>query len=208
MDTTILPIKGEKTYLVVYKALLDGEVISFPTDTVYGIGCALFNPDAIERIYKIKERSTVKAIPVLIGNFEQLKAVSSCISLNAHYLTKAFWPGALTVIVNKSRQIPKTLSSGSSVGVRMPNHNWLRNLITQVGPLAVTSANLSGKKDSQNAQEVLHQLKNRIKYIVDGGSCDKGIPSTVVDCTQENIQILRQGAILVDQINAVIQAQI
>jgi L-threonylcarbamoyladenylate synthase len=172
-----------------------GEVIAVPTDTVYGIACSVSHPQAIRRLYEIKGRDARKAIPVLVGNLAQLDLVTANFNEKARILADRFWPGALTIIVEKKPSLPTELTSFPTVGVRMPNHVWLLELNRQCGPLAATSANLSGKPDPANAIEVAAQLGGRIPMIVDGGECRGGIASTVVDCTQPEIKILREGGI-------------
>ena len=177
------------------QTLADGGVIAFATDTVYGLGCMLNNPAAIERIYAIKERDKLKAIPVLIGDLAQLAQVAGGIPDSAKVLTARLWPGALTVILQKHPALPDILTVYNTVGVRMPDHNWLRALITSCGQLAVTSANISGEPSLATADAVFASLGGRIDLLIDGGRCDGGVPSTVVDCSVAPPKILRDGAI-------------
>ena len=196
MTTTIVINQSENSAAdFARKTLTDGGVIAFTTDTVYGVGCLLDKPAAIERIYAIKERDKLKAIPVLIGSLAQLAQVTTQISGSAQALTERFWPGALTVILKKHPALPEVLTVYDTVGVRMPDHNWLRGLISTCGPLAVTSANISGEPSLATAAEVLASLGGRIDLLVDGGRCDGGVPSTVVDCSVVPPKILRDGAI-------------
>lgn len=176
-------------------ALRDGAVIAFPTDTVYGIGVPVHDPAGIERLYDIKERSNLKAIPVLIGQAEQLDLVTVNRPPYAERLMEQLWPGALTLILPMRAGLPAALSPTPTLGVRMPNHHLLRRLITLVGPMAVTSANLSGQANTASAQAVLEQLDGRIDLLLDGGPTAGDIPSTVVDCTGEKPRVLRWGVI-------------
>ena len=178
----------------------NGGIVALPTDTVYGLACAVDNPQAIQQLYKIKERDALKAIPVLIGDLSQIKTLASNFNQEAMLLAEHFWPGALTIIVDKNSALPPELTSYTTVGIRMPAHDWLRGLIRQSGPLAATSANLSGAASPATAQEVLAQLNGRIELIIDGGECKGGIPSTIVDCSQSSPKILREGGISVEQI--------
>ena len=180
--------------------LSSGGVIAFPTDTVYGIGCLVNNHKAISRLYAIKKRSEEKAIPVLIGKLSQLEDVAEIINQKSRLLSEVFWPGALTIIFIKSGLLPESISRYKTIGIRMPDHKWLRNLMSRVGPLAVTSANLSGEESAKTAEDVSNQLGGKIDLIIDGGSCTGGIPSTVVDCTKDKIRFLRDGAIPYAQI--------
>jgi len=196
----LLPIKHPGLLTIISKTLSEHGVIAVPTDTVYGIGCLVQDEKAIDRIYEIKGREQSKAIPVLIGNLEQLHEVATEWSPTAQKLIDRFWPGALTLILKRQPTLPVNLTPNPTIGVRMPDHGWLRDLITHTGPQAVTSANLSGDPEARTAEEVSRQLGNKIDLIVDGGECAGGTSSTVVDCTKDPIQILREGAISADKI--------
>lgn len=172
----------------------DGMVV-FPTDTVYGLGALATSPSAIEQLYRAKERSPNKAIAVLLGDADQLPEVAGEILPTAKKLAERFWPGALTLVVEKRSGLPENLSPTATIGVRIPDHAFARALLRWTGPLATTSANLSGGPNPRNAAEVLVQLEGRVGLVIDGGEVVGGFPSTVVDCTREPIQVLRQGAI-------------
>jgi L-threonylcarbamoyladenylate synthase len=180
--------------------LLNNGVIAFPTDTVYGIACLAFNSDAIERIFSIKGRDSNKALPILIGNLEQLGLIAMPINEKAQKLAKEFWPGALTIIVMRKPTLPENLSPFPTVGIRMPKHIWLIKLMEKVGPLATTSANLSGQIEARNSMEVAEALSNKIDLIIDGGQSPLTLPSTVVDCSGAEIKILREGPITSEEI--------
>jgi L-threonylcarbamoyladenylate synthase len=194
-NTAVIQQTDSDSIAVCAHHLRSGDVIAFATDTVYGVGCLVQDAEAIRRIYAIKERDMLKAIPVLIGNTDQLPLIAREIAPLAQHLANQFWPGALTIILKKVLELPDVLTIYDSVGVRMPDHDWLRNLLASCGPLAVTSANISGEPSLSTASEVLASLNGRIDLLVDGGPCSGGIPSTVVDCTEETPRILRDGAI-------------
>ena len=200
MFTEVLPMAHPETMGIAMEELKKGNVIAVPTDTVYGIGCLLEKENAIQELYQIKERDSSKAIPLLIGEYEQIICATDGISEQAQKLAKRFWPGPLTLIIPKRLELPEILTPYPTVGVRMPDHPWLRQLIRRVGVLATTSANISGGENPRTAQDVLKQLDGRIPLIIDGGTCEGGIPSTVVDCSQEEITILRTGGISEDKI--------
>ena len=189
------------TALSVLKA---GGLVGIPTDTVYGLAALLHDSQAIARIYQAKERSENKAIAVLIGDLEQLELVAESTSADARRLAAAFWPGALTLVVPRRAGLPENLSPLPTIGVRMPDHDFARSLLHRAGPLATTSANLSGGPNPRNAAEVLAQLEGRIELLLDGGDAPGGVPSTVVDCTGSDIRILRRGAITKEQLAAAI----
>ena len=175
--------------------LKNGGLVAVPTDTVYGVAALAHDSQAIERIYRVKERSENKAIAVLIGDISQLSSVSASQTEPARRLAEAFWPGGLTLVLPRHASLPENLSPQPTIGVRMPDHAFTRRLLALTGPLATSSGNLSGGPNPRNAQEVLAQLDGRIELVLDGGDAPGGVPSTVVDCTGDGIVILRQGAI-------------
>ena len=175
--------------------LQSGGLVAFPTDTVYGVGALAFDQRAIESIYAAKDRPVEKAIPVLIGDKDDLAKVADDVPLVALRLIDRFWPGPLTVLVPKKATLPEAISATSTVGVRVPDHEVARGLLQLAGPMAVTSANISGQASPITARQVLAQLGGRIAMIIDGGETPGGIPSTLVDCMGTEIQILREGPI-------------
>lgn len=195
LKSLIISINQPKAITEAADVLLNNGVIAIPTDTVYGIACLAFNAKAIERIFSIKDRNSNKALPILIGSFKQLEQIAQPINKNTKKLVTTFWPGALTIVVLRKPSLPENLSPYPTVGVRMPKHPWLINLIKKVGPLAATSANLSGHPEARNAQEVAEALNGRIDLIIDGGQSVLTLPSTVVDCSGPEIKILREGPI-------------
>jgi L-threonylcarbamoyladenylate synthase len=115
-------------------------------------------------------------------------------------LINRFWPGPLTILVPKKPTLPEAISATATVGVRLPDHDIARALLRLAGPMAVTSANISGQPSPTTAQQVLAQLGDRISIIIDGGKTPGGIPSTLVDCTGEEIKVLREGPISKEQL--------
>ena len=199
---TVVMIKQEDPQTLEHgvHVLRKGGLVAIPTDTVYGLACTLDNPMAIKRLYEVKGRDSSKAIAVLIGEKDQLKLVASHINCQAARLAERYWPGALTMVLPRQDGLPEILSSQPTVGVRMPDHPFALALLRTAGPLAVTSANLSGAENPQTAQDVFNQLGDRIDLIIDGGRCQGGVPSTVVDCSTTDLRILRVGAIPVEDI--------
>lgn len=195
MKTKVIQIEEDQARKETMRLIKQGAVVAVPTDTVYGIACDVFNPKAIDQIYEIKGRERTKAIPVLMGEFSQFETISKSFSPSAKKLASVFWPGALTLVVKKNQNLPENLSVFPTVGIRIPDHDWLRELLNSTGPLAATSANLSGEKSPTTPEQVMDQLAGRIELIIDGGRCEGGIPSTVVDTTSNSIKILRQGGI-------------
>lgn len=204
MNTEILSATAPTAITSALEVLLAGGLVAFPTDTVYGIGALAFDEKAIASIYVAKDRPMEKAIPVLIGEVEDLPKIADEIPMLAAKLIAHFWPGPLTVLVPKKPTLPEAISATSSVGVRIPDHEVSRALLRRAGPMAVTSANISGQPSPRTAQEVFAQLNGRISLILDGGETPGGIPSTLVDCTGSQIQVLREGPITEQQLLEVI----
>jgi L-threonylcarbamoyladenylate synthase len=187
------------------EVLLSGGLVAFPTDTVYGLGALAFDRKAVESIYTAKDRPVEKAIPVLIGDLEDLGKVCLEIPETALRLAEHFWPGPLTLVIPKNPELSEAVSAGTTVGLRIPDHPVALDLLRRAGPMAVTSANLSGQPSPNSAQEVFTQLGGRIALILDGGVTPGGIPSTVVDCTSGKPQIIRVGPIPQDEILSAIE---
>jgi L-threonylcarbamoyladenylate synthase len=204
MKTRLISINQQDANEIALEEINSLGVIAFPTDTVYGIGCLATKSNAVEKLFTIKGRDINKAIPILLGEISQLNQVAQPLSPQAASLAEHFWPGALTIIVNKLPNLPTVISLYPTIGVRIPNYPWLRQLICQSGPLAATSANLSGFPETKNVEEVLGQLIGKIPLVIDGGQCSGGIPSTVVDCSGLEVKILREGAIKGNEILSVI----
>jgi L-threonylcarbamoyladenylate synthase len=201
MKTEIIPANEIRSALEI---LQNGSIIAFPTDTVYGLGALAFNNTAIESIYIAKSRPIEKAIPILIADIDDLKMVASAVPDMARTFASCFWPGPLTCIVPKKQTLPLAVSATSTVAVRIPNHHDARALLRAAGPMAVTSANISGQASPSTAQEVYDQLNGRIPLILDGGKTQGGVPSTLVDCTGEKPVILREGPITLAELLAVL----
>lgn len=181
-----------------------GGIVAFPTDTVYALGASVFNENAVSQISDIKDRSGEKTLPVLIGNFEQLALITGRLNKSCQALTERFWPGPLTIVVQRHHAIPDAVTPLPTVGIRMPDFLITLELLKLTGPLAVTSANLAGMSSSSTARGVLAQLNGKIPLILDGGVTPGGMPSTLLDCTHEQPVILREGPISYKQIMAVI----
>ena len=182
-----------------------GGVIVFPTDTVYGIAAKYDNQHAIQRIYKIKDRDQTKALPVLIGKINQLKHISTDVTPTIEKLMNKFWPGALTLILTKNENVKTPLSLDNTIGVRLPNDQFVILLSEKVGPLATTSANKSGFPNTTNVELVLDQIGGYVDLIIDGGESPGGIPSTVVDCRDDNLTIIREGKIKLHELEEVLK---
>ncbi len=180
-------------------------LVAFPTDTVYGLATKAFDEGCIERLYVVKGRMHKKAIALLISKIEQLDQVAIEIPETVYKLANKFWPGPLTLVLKRHPSLPEILSPDETIGVRVPDHPDALALIDITGPLAVTSANLSGEEAACSAKEVLNQLNHRIHLILDGGISPCRLPSTVVDCLEPAIKILRPGPIALAQLQAALK---
>lgn len=202
METKLLPASDPQATPLALKILRAGGLVAFPTDTVYGVGSLAFDQAAIESIYVAKDRPLEKSIPILIGDIEDLEKVAVDIPALARRLAARFWPGPLTIILPKRADLPRAISATATVGVRVPDHPIARALLQAAGPMAVTSANLSGRESPRSALEVMSQLQGRIPLVVDGGETPGGVASTVVDVTGAEPVIVRQGPVTLEQIKA------
>lgn len=180
--------------------LRSGSVLGFPTDTVYGVGAAGLDDAAVARLYVAKERPTHQAIPLLLADAGDLATVCPSIPPLALEIGRRYWPGALTLIVPAAPHLPQSLlAGGTTVAVRVPDHDWLRALIRQLGqPLAATSANVHGAPNPRTADDVAYQLGTRLPLIIDGGPTAGDVPSTIIDVTGDTPRVLRQGALQIE----------
>ena len=207
-------IKQLQKHQVIIKAadlLKQGEVVAFPTETVYGLGADAGNSQAVKKIFKAKGRPQDNPLIVHIGDKRKLESiVKGEIPERAQKLIDAYWPGPLTLVLPKNKNIPDRTTAGlDTVAVRMPSHPVALALVNLSGiPLAAPSANSSGYPSPTRAEHVYHDLKSKIPYIIDGGVCTVGVESTVVDIMNHPPQILRPGGITRKEINNVLGIKI
>jgi L-threonylcarbamoyladenylate synthase len=182
-----------------------GGIVAFPTDTVYGLGGDVFNVQAVERIYQLKQRSRHLPLPVLLADLTQLDDIVASVPEIARYFMKRFWPGGLTLVLPKKDTLPDIITAGSNkVAVRIPDHAVPVSLIRGLGaPIIGTSANISDKPSPVTADEVDQQLGSQVDLIIDMGRCPGGLESTVVDVTDEIPVILRRGVISEEEIKKI-----
>jgi len=185
--------------------LKKGGIIAYPTDTVYGLGAYPNIRQAVERIYRVKERPRNMALPLLLANVSQINDVAYPVPETAWLLARNFLPGALTIVLPKSNLVPDIITAGGkTVAIRIPSHPVPVALAEGLEmPIVGTSANLSGMPSALTAAEVCAQLGNKIDLIIDGGQCPGGGESTVVDVTEEAPVVLREGAISIDELKQV-----
>lgn len=203
--TTIKSTREPDALAFALSFLRGGHVIAIPTDTVYGVAADGLNPDAIRRLFEVKERPADRPIPLLLADIEDVWHVIRSFPAGAHRLARAFWPGPLTIVLPARPGLPPNLlAGGDTVGVRIPDHEWVRELIRRLArPLAATSANLSERPPALSAADVLLQLAGRIPLVIDDGPARGGLPSTVVDCTGEEPRVLRPGPVTEEEIRRV-----
>ena len=196
ISTKTLRFDAPEAAETAFALLQQGQVISGPTDTVYGLMCQYTNSAAIKHLYEIKGRPPAKAIPVLLGSRVQLPLlVQMPISARAKQFMDHFWPGPLTIILRAIPHLPTILTAGQeTLAIRIPAEPRLRALLDATGPLATTSANLSGNPETHSAQEVVAQLNERIPLVLDGGERPHTMASTIVDLSNDVAPVvLRRG---------------
>ncbi len=192
------------------KVSLDrNELVVLPTDTVYGIAANAFNAKGVEALLNAKGRDRAMPPPVLIPKVETMSALAADLPLVANQLAAAFWPGALTMVLKAQRSLEWDLGeTRGTVALRVPDHKITLALLEDVGPLAVSSANLTGKDAAVNVQQAVEHFGDKVAVYLDGGASPKGEASTILDLTQvrdgEPIRVLRKGAITLDRIRSVI----
>ena len=203
MNTKIIQARNPETISTAQEIIQQGGVIAFPTDTVYGVGVSAFNNQAILKLYDLKKRSKKKAIPILIAEPSEINHLAALRSPECQRLMDRFWPGPLTLVLQGKDTLPPALSPESTVGIRIPASSFTRELLRATGPLAATSANISGKPSARTAADVIEQIAQGIDLIIDGGKTPSKGSSTVVDCTTERLHILRQGPIPADELKEI-----
>ncbi len=188
------------------KLLRQGEVVAFPTETVYGLGADATNPEAVRRIFAAKGRPSDNPLIVHVASVADVAPLVTHIDDRARRLMTAFWPGPLTLVLPKSDRVPPEVSAGlDTVGVRLPAHPVAQALIRAAGvPIAAPSANRSGRPSPTTARHVLEDMDGRIPMIVDGGACDVGVESTVLDVTGDVAVVLRPGGITPEMLREVL----
>lgn len=182
--------------------LKEGKLVAIPTETVYGLAADAENPNAIEKIYTAKGRPHHNPLIIHLPDIEAMSLYASCVPEEALSLAKRFWPGPLTLILKKNNHVPSIVTGGQdTVALRMPNHPLTLELLRQFGKgLAAPSANRYGKISPTTAQHVQEELGDSVDYILDGGSCQIGIESTILYLADSKPRILRQGSISAKEI--------
>lgn len=187
--------------------LLQGEIVAFPTETVYGLGACIFMPDAVQKIFLAKGRPSDNPLIAHISNLSQLTSIAQNIPEDFFLLYQAFFPGPLTVVLKKTDAVPSLVSAGlDTIALRMPNHPIALAIIEKVGqPIVAPSANISGRPSSTAFEHVLHDFDGKIAAVVEGPSSEIGIESTVISLLGDVPTILRPGHITKQQIESVLK---
>lgn len=174
-----------------------GACVALPTETVYGLAADAANEIAVENVYEAKGRSEQKPLSVLVDGMPMAETICRDIPPDAYKLAEAFWPGPLTLILKSSAALPSVVSAGGDTqGVRCPSHPDTLAVLRAVGrPLACPSANLSGRESPRSAPDVFAQLSGKIAGVLDGGPCEVGVESTILDMTERPYRVLRRGAL-------------
>ena len=185
-----------------------GQVVAFPTETVYGLGANALNPQAVAKIFAAKGRPQDNPLIVHIARKEDINSLTTGLNANARKIMEHFMPGPLTIIVPKAEIIPDVTSASlDTVGVRFPINKYAQEFILACGcPIAAPSANLSGRPSPTNAQDVLEDMQGKVAGILDGGSCGVGLESTVVDTTSPVPTICRPGGVTYEMLTEVLGA--
>ncbi len=186
-------------------AVRQGSLVVLPTDTVYGIGCDAFTPEAVTALLAAKGRGRDMPVPVLIASAATLDALASGLSAEGRKLAEAFWPGPLTLVCRAQPSLRWDLGdTDGTVAVRMPLHPVALELLAAVGPMAVSSANRTGRPPATTAEQAAADLGDAVAVYLDGGSCDSAVPSTIVDVTSSLPRVLRSGSLDTDRLRQVV----
>jgi L-threonylcarbamoyladenylate synthase len=185
-------------------AVLQGELVVLPTDTVYGIGADAFRPGAVQSLLNAKGRGRDMPPPVLVGSVRAANALVEDLGPYGQELIDEFWPGGLTLICRSSRSLKWDIGeTKGTVAVRMPQNQVALDLLAQTGPMAVSSANLTGQPAATTAEGAREQLGEAVAVYLDGGPCETDVPSTIVDLTGDMPRLLRGGAVPIGRLREV-----
>ncbi len=188
--------------------LRDGGLVAYPTDTVYGLAALPTDDRAVARLFEAKNRPPDRAVPLLIASADDVALVADEVPEVARRLMRAFWPGALTIVLHTAANF-RSAAVDRTVALRVPGHATPRELARMLGaPITGTSANVSGGPEPLTADDVRSQLGEAVDLVLDGGRCAGGRPSTVVDCTVEPPRLLREGAVGLEELARAAEASI
>lgn len=199
------PQRREEGIRAAADAVRAGRCVVLPTDTVYGIGCDAFNNDAVATLLATKHRGPDMPVPVLVGSWVTIQGLVREFTETAKTLVEAFWPGGLSIVVPEAPSLPWNLGdTRGTVLLRMPNQPLALELLQETGPMAVSSANISGNPPATTAAQARQQFGDAVGLYLDGGEAEVGKPSTIVDLSGPAPVILREGAISTERIGEVL----
>ena len=186
------------------EVLANGGVAAIPTDTLYGLAASAFDESAVLKVYELKGRPEGMALPLLLSEAEDVRVCAEDVPEAAWTLMERFWPGALTLVVRKRATVPDIVTAGlDTVALRVPDHPVARAIAKTLGaPITGTSANLSGRPGITNAADVRREFGDTIDFVLDGGEAPGGVASTIVDVSDGELRVLREGAVSKDEIEA------
>ena len=210
METKLISIDDEDSEKLSIAAnlLKSGHLVAFPTETVYGLGANGLDSEAVAKIYQAKGRALSNPLSLLLADVKQMDMVVTDIGDKVRKLIDAFCPGPITFVLRRKNIVPNIVTNGmDTVGVRIPDNAIARKLIRLVGmPIAAPSANTSGRPSPTSAKAVFDDLQGKISAVVDGGNCAVGIDSTIVDCSQSVLTVLRPGVVTLEMLRQVVGA--
>ncbi len=206
MPAEVLAASDPTAVRLAAEIIRSGGLVAFPTETVYGLGCNALNPDAVARVFEVKQRPSFDPLIVHIEARSSLDHLVQTISPSEHRLMDALWPGPLTLVLRKCENVPDLVTAGlPTVAIRMPAHPVAQALIRAAGvPIAAPSANPFGYVSPTTAEHVRQGLGDRIDLILDGGLCPIGVESTIVSMTGSEPEILRPGALPLSELKSII----
>jgi L-threonylcarbamoyladenylate synthase len=201
------PAQLESGLAAATTAIRAGELVVVPTDTVYGLAADAFDPAAVRRLLEAKGRGRDMPPPVLVGSTATLDALASALPSWARDLVEHYWPGPLTIVVREQSSLQWDLGEArGTVAVRMPHDPVAIELLGRTGPLAVSSANITGRPAATDADQAAEMLADKVSVILDAGPTVDDRPSTIVDCTAAQPRVLRVGAVPVEELRTVLAA--
>ncbi|NAZ82549.1 threonylcarbamoyl-AMP synthase [Kineococcus sp. R8] len=195
------PQQRERGLAAAHSAVQRGEVVVLPTDTVYGIGADAFSPAAVRKLLEAKGRGRDMPPPVLVPDVRTIDGLASAIPFAVRELVDAFWPGPLTIVCRAQASLNWDLGdTHGTVALRMPLHPVALELLRRTGPMAVSSANLSGRPAATTIEDAVEQLGASVKVFLDAGPSPRGLPSTIVDASDGGLHVLRVGALTEEEL--------